>query len=72
MYGIICFVVGAVMILGGFGSICAASEAHASTAPGAICFVGGVIMMALGRVIYILGGILAAIKTAKAKYNCGT
>jgi hypothetical protein len=67
MPGIISIVVGAVMILGGFGTLCAASEAHASSAPRTICFVGGVIMMALGRVIYLLGGILRAIKTAKAK-----
>ena len=66
MPGLVAFVVGAVMILGGLGAVVAASDGHTSTAPGTTRFVGGAILMALGRVIYALGDILTALKSAKA------
>jgi hypothetical protein len=70
MPGIITFIVGVVMAFGGFGEVCGASEIyHTSTVPGTICFVGGVLMMALSRVIGLLGDIRDALNHPKAKEN---
>jgi hypothetical protein len=67
MPGIVSFAVGAFLILGGLGAAGTAHDEHLSTAPGMILLVGGMILMAMGRVIYILADILSALKSAKTK-----
>ena len=72
MPGAITFIAAALMMLGGFAEVVTASEmTHTTAVPGTIVFVGGLILMALGRVIYVLVGIRDALKSAKAEEYCG-